>query len=101
MSSRPGVFQLSHISPTVRAHDFDLWRNTMREYSEAFLGNLEHDGNASTPIDYAGVEPFRSLNQAARDGRLRTFCFGIGLDPLTLCGEILTAVRAAPYVRLA
>jgi transcriptional regulator with XRE-family HTH domain len=87
-----GVFQPSHISARVRAHDFDLWRNTLREYSEEFLGNLEHDGNASTPIDYDGVEPFRSLNKARRDGQLRAFCFGIGLDPLTLCGEILTAV---------
>jgi transcriptional regulator with XRE-family HTH domain len=87
-----GVFQPSSISPTIRAHDFDLWRNTMREYSEEFLGNLEHEGNASGPLDYDGIEPFRSLNQARRDGQLRAYCFGIGLDPLTLCGEILTAV---------
>jgi transcriptional regulator with XRE-family HTH domain len=87
-----GVFQPSAISPHVRAHDFDLWRCMLREYSEEFLGNLEHDGNASTPIDYDHQEPFRSLNQARREKRVRAYCFGIGLDPLTLCGEILTAV---------
>jgi hypothetical protein len=86
------VFQPSAISPHVRAHDFDLWHGMLREYSEEFLGNLEHDGNASTPIDYDHQEPFRSLNQARRENRVRAYCFGIGLDPLTLCGEILTAV---------
>jgi hypothetical protein len=85
-----GVFQPSCISPWACSLDFDLWRNMMREYSEEFLGNLEHDGNASAPIDYETQEPFRSLNQARREGKLRVYCLGVGLDPLTLWGEILT-----------
>lgn len=84
-----GVFQPSSISPLDQAHDFDLWRNMMREFSEEFLGNAEHDGSGSTPIDYEGCEPFRSLNQARREGSLRISCVALGLDPLTLCGEIL------------
>lgn len=87
-----GVFQPASIAPGVLAHDFDLWRNLLREYSEEFLGNLEHEGSASAPIDYDHEEPFRALNQARRGGQVRALCFGIGLDPLTLCGEILTAV---------
>lgn len=71
--------------------DFDLWRNVMREYSEEYLGNLEHDGNASAVIDYDQQEPFRSLNAAVREGKVRVFFLGVGLDPLTLWGEILTA----------
>jgi transcriptional regulator with XRE-family HTH domain len=85
-----GVFQPSSVSPRACSHDFDLWRNLQREFSEELLGNLEHDGTASAPINYADDEPFRSLNHARGQGRLRVYCFGIGLDPLTLWGEILT-----------
>ena len=86
-----GVFQPSSMAPGAPASDFDLWRNVLREYSEEFLGNLDHDGNASAVIDYDHHEPFRSLNQARRDGKLRVFFLGVGLDPLTLWGEVLTA----------
>jgi hypothetical protein len=58
-------------------------RNMQREFSEELLGNLEHDGTASAPINYEADEPFRSLNQARREGRLRVFCLGLGFDPLT------------------
>jgi transcriptional regulator with XRE-family HTH domain len=86
-----GVFQPSSISPLDQVNDFDLWRNVMREYSEEFLGNPEHDGSGAQSIDYDAVEPFRSLNAARRAGKLRIVCFGIGVDPLTLAGEILVA----------
>lgn len=85
-----GVFQPSSMSPAARAHDFDLWRNMMREYSEEFLGNLEHDGNLGGLVDYEADEPFRSLSQARQEGGIRLCCLGVGLDPLTLWGEILT-----------
>jgi transcriptional regulator with XRE-family HTH domain len=84
-----GVFQPSSLSPIDQTHDFDLWHNMLREFSEEFLGNAEHDGSASSPIDYEGCEPFRSMNRAREEGKIRSFCFGIGLDPLTLAGEIL------------
>jgi|SRR5579884_963734 len=87
-----GVFQPSTLAPWDQANDFDLWRNMMREYSEEFLGMPEADGSNGEPIDYAHVEPFRSLNDAKADGSLRAYCFGIGLDPLTLAGEILAVV---------
>jgi hypothetical protein len=83
------VFQPSSISPIDQQHDFDLWHNVLREFSEEFLGNPEHDGSAVSPIDYEASEPFRSLNKARREGRLRIYCFGIGMDPLTLAGEII------------
>lgn len=86
-----GMFQPSSVSPSDEVNDFDLWRNVMREYSEEFLGNPEHDGSGAQSIDYDAVEPFRSLNAARRAGKLRIVCFGIGLDPLTLAGEILSA----------
>jgi transcriptional regulator with XRE-family HTH domain len=87
-----GVFQPSGISAGHHRSDFDLWRNIMREFSEELLGNAEHDGSGSSLIDYDDSEPFRSFEQARRDGRLRVYCFGVGLDALTLFGEILTVV---------
>jgi hypothetical protein len=86
-----GVFQPASISPLDEVNDFDLWRNVMREFSEEFLGSAEHDGSGARCIDYDSDEPFRSLNAARRSGKLRIVCFGIGLDPLTLAGEILAA----------
>jgi transcriptional regulator with XRE-family HTH domain len=85
-----GVFQPSSLSLAGLASDFDLWRNVQREYSEEFLGRLDHDGTAGTPIDYRAEEPFRSMDAARRSGRVRVWCLGAGLDPLTLWGEILT-----------
>ena len=38
-----GVFQPASITPTHNSADFNLWQNMMREYSEEFLGNAEHD----------------------------------------------------------
>jgi hypothetical protein len=84
-----GVFQPSSVSLAGLASDFDLWRNVQREYSEEFLGRLDHDGTAGTPIDYR-EQPFRSMDAARRSGRVRVWCLGVGLDPLTLWGEILT-----------
>ncbi|MFB7618762.1 helix-turn-helix domain-containing protein [Kitasatospora sp. NPDC056181] len=87
-----GVFQPSSVMPWDQSNDFNLWRNVLREYAEEFLGDPEADGSSGEPIDYDGLEPFRTLNQARREGKVRPYCFGIGLDPLTLAGEILSVV---------
>jgi hypothetical protein len=84
-----GTFQPSSVLPAAQAADFDLWRNVMREYSEEFLGNPEHDGDG-TPINYDRTEPFLTLDKARQDGQLRIYCFGIAMDALTLACEILT-----------
>ncbi|GGR85666.1 hypothetical protein Snoj_44070 [Streptomyces nojiriensis] len=87
-----GVFQPSSVMPWDQSNDFNLWRNVLREYAEEFLGDPEADGSSGEPIDYEATEPFRTLNQARREGKVRPYCFGIGLDPLTLAGEILSVV---------
>lgn len=87
-----GVFQPSSVSPWDQANDFDLWRNVMREFSEELLGAQEHDGNSTEPIDYSATEPFCSLNQARSEGRIRPYCLGIVVEPLTLWVEVQTAV---------
>lgn len=75
--------------PAPDSPDFDLWRNIMREYSEEYLGNPDHDGDGP-PIDYDNEEPFRSLNAARRAGRIRVFCLGVGIDALNYVGDVLT-----------
>ena len=67
----------------------DAGRDVMREYSEEFLGNPEHDGDGD-PIDYDNQEPFRSLNAARREGRIKVHYLGTGLDALNFVGDALT-----------
>jgi transcriptional regulator with XRE-family HTH domain len=86
-----GVFQPSGIAPRIISADFDIWHNIVRELSEELLGNPEHSGSGE-PIDYDVEEPFASLNTARRDGQIRAWYLGTGLDPLTLAGEILTVL---------
>jgi transcriptional regulator with XRE-family HTH domain len=84
-----GVFQPASVLPAPESPDFDLWRNVMREYSEEYLGNPEHDGDGP-PIDYDNEEPFRSLDAARRGGKLRVYCLGVGIDALNYVGDVLT-----------
>jgi hypothetical protein len=84
-----GVFQPASILPTRDSPDFNLWHNMMREYSEEFLGNPEHDGSGDA-IDYENDEPLHSLNIARRAGKIRVFCLGVGIDALNLVGDVLT-----------
>jgi len=84
-----GVFQPASILPVPESPDFDLWRNMMREYSEEFLGNPEHDGSGD-PIDYTNAEPFRTLDAARKAGKIRVYCLGAGIDALNFVGDLLT-----------
>ncbi len=84
-----GVFQPASILPTYDSSDFDMWHNMMREYSEEFLGNPEHDGDGD-PIDYAHQEPFRSLDAARNAGKIRVLCLGVGMDALNFVADVLT-----------
>lgn len=85
-----GMFQPSSIAPWNMAGDFDLWRSIQREYSEEMLGNPEHDGSSAAPTDYGSEEPFRTLNEGRRKGKVRPWWLGVGIDPLVPAGEILT-----------
>jgi len=92
-----GVFQPAALAPVHQSNDFSLWRNVQREFSEEFLGNAEHDGNAIDPIDYANEEPFASFEAARRAGDFRVSACAVVLEPLTLWVELLTvAVIEAP-----
>ncbi|MFD4195298.1 hypothetical protein [Amycolatopsis thermoflava] len=91
-----GVFQPAALAPAHQANDFSLWRNIQREYSEEFLGNPEHDGNALDPIDYEHDEPFRSFAAARAAGDFRVFTCAVVLKPLTLWVESRERLKSEP-----
>ncbi len=85
-----GEFQPSSANPVDVHNDFSLWRNIMREYSEEFLGNPEHDGSDCRSIDYAEEEPFRLFERARAEGGFRVWHYGLVLEPLELGAAQLT-----------
>jgi hypothetical protein len=87
-----GEFQPSSVAMWDRRSDFDLWRNIVREYAEELLGEPEHDGTRSTPIDYGGWPLYRKLDQALVQGTASAHLLGLGLDALTLAAAMLTVV---------
>ena len=87
-----GIFQAADDGPASQAQDFDLWRGMVREFAEELLGTPEHYGPAGTAVDYRAW-PFAQRLTAARDaGAVRPWVLGLGVDPLTLATDLLTAV---------
>ncbi|MFD4414341.1 hypothetical protein ACFWOX_27620 [Streptomyces sp. NPDC058467] len=68
--------------------DLDVWRNTMREYAEEFLGASDATGSGGVTIDYARDAPYAEFGRAVREGHARVRFLGLGLDPLTWKPEI-------------
>ncbi|MEV0678449.1 XRE family transcriptional regulator [Actinosynnema sp. NPDC050436] len=92
-----GEFQPSSAAPVNVRNDFSLWRNIMREFSEEFLGNAEHDGCDPRPIDYRWDDPFARFEDARRRGTFRPWHYGLVVEPLELGVQQLTvAVVDAP-----
>jgi hypothetical protein len=88
-----GEFQPSSVAITDVHNDFSLWRNIMREYSEEFLGNPEHDGNGARSIDYLRDGPFNLFEDARKSGAFRMWHYGLVLEPLELgAGQLTVAV---------
>ncbi|MQA64160.1 MAG: helix-turn-helix domain-containing protein [Actinophytocola sp.] len=66
-----GVFQPAALAPIHQANDFSVWRNIQREYSEEFLGNPEHDGNAVDPEPiYLGLHASSTTVRYGRSARV-------------------------------
>ncbi|MDQ3406526.1 MAG: helix-turn-helix domain-containing protein [Actinomycetota bacterium] len=79
-----GEFQPSSANLSDVRNDFSVWRNIMREFSEEFLGNPEHDGSGPRSIDYKKDEPFAQLERARRQGTLQLWHYGLAVEPLEL-----------------
>ncbi|WP_253831839.1 hypothetical protein [Actinokineospora globicatena] len=85
-----GEFSPSDVSVTAIRSDLDLWRNICREYAEELLGSEDAQGRGGRKLDYANVEPYKSLTTHRDQGRLSISVLGLGLDPLSLKPELLT-----------
>ncbi|GAA3881332.1 hypothetical protein GCM10022243_52400 [Saccharothrix violaceirubra] len=93
-----GEFQPAGIASESLRADLDLWRNTVREYSEELLGEPEHDGTTGRPLDY-DVWPFhRDLTTARDEGGLSAHLTGVVLNALTLHTTVCTVVVFEPEV---
>jgi hypothetical protein len=85
-----GEFQPSTDARYDRENDFDLWRGIVREYSEELLGEPERAAGKGRPLDYDRWPLYAALAQARHARRVRAYCLGAGLDPLTLTATVLT-----------
>jgi hypothetical protein len=47
-----GEFQPSCLAPACMPGDPELWRNSVRGYSEELPGEPEYDGSSGQPVDY-------------------------------------------------
>ncbi|MDQ2881955.1 MAG: transcriptional regulator [Actinomycetota bacterium] len=87
-----GVFQPAGEEPWNTGNDFSLWRCIIRELAEELRGDTENYDTHRRPFDY-GAWPFADhLTRALDTARVRAFCLGIGVDPLTFATDILTVV---------
>lgn len=87
-----GEFQPSTVATHDRENDFSLWRSIVREYSEEVLGEPERDGSSSEALVYNDWNLYKDLEIAKGDGRVSSYCLGIGLDALTLTATVLSVV---------
>jgi hypothetical protein len=85
-----GIFQPGDDNPESVRHDLSLWRNMVREFSEELLGESEDHGRFGSPIRYEEWPFYGRLAAARRDGELRTWALGLGVDPLSMVADVLT-----------
>lgn len=85
-----GIFQPLGNTPGHWRNDFDIWRCINRELSEEFLGAPEEYGN--DPLDYSTWPFLTEVEEERKAGRIRSYCLGMGVDPLTLATDLLTAM---------
>jgi hypothetical protein len=86
-----GIFQPADDNPASARNDLSLWRSMAREFSEELLGTTEDYRDLGSPLDYGRWPFYRELSAARGAGKLSVFCLGLGVDPLTLAVDILTA----------
>lgn len=85
-----GVFQPTSDNPETVRRDANPWLTLCREFAEEFLGVEEARGEAGMSLSYDHDQPYAAINDAYRDGAIRVYACGLGLDPLTFCPELVT-----------
>jgi hypothetical protein len=84
-----GEFQPASNYTTAWENDFYLFKNILRETAEEIALVKETDGNNHIEFKY-DTPPYSEIINEKDKGNVKFFYLGIGLDVLTLQGEILT-----------
>ena len=87
-----GLFQPSGEAAWNEHNDFSLWRCMIREFDEELRGRSEDYRSENGPIEYDTWPFARQLTEELGSGRIRAWCLGLGVDPLTYATDLLTAV---------
>ena len=85
-----GLFQPATGAAAAVPHDLSLWKCMTREFSEEFLGTSEDYQTTGGLLDYDRWPFYQRLSGARRAGRLTVHCLGLGVDPVTFAGDVLT-----------
>ncbi|MBW8486652.1 hypothetical protein [Actinomadura parmotrematis] len=75
-----GLWQVVPVGVFQPPSPLDLWSNLVREAGEELLGNPEGED----PVLHA------AMTRARDAGRVRVWCLGLGVDPLTFATDLLT-----------
>jgi hypothetical protein len=86
-----GIVQPADDNPASEQNDLSLWRSMAREFSEELLATGEDYQHLGSPLDYDRWPFYNQLSTARKTGRLCVSCLGVGVDPLTLAVDVLTA----------
>jgi hypothetical protein len=86
-----GEFQPHSIDAAVWFSDLNIWHTIMREYAEEFLGAPDAAMIQGKTIDFDRDAPYAEFSKALRDGQMKVYLLGIGLEPMTWKPEICTA----------
>ena len=85
-----GLFQPGSRSSPDLKRDCSLVRNIAREYGEELLSVEEARGETAVSTDWLTEGPLAGFAASLDEGRLRIWCLGMGLDPLTLWCDMMT-----------
>ncbi len=87
-----GTFQPDGTENLHHPRDFSLTRTVMREFAEEFLGKEEFQEMTRHSYDFTQDERLQPFLQAMKQGHIRLWWLGFGLDALTKKAEFLTAM---------
>jgi hypothetical protein len=84
-----GVYQPTASDPGTVQRDIKPLLTLCREFAEEYLGVEEARGDDGASLSYDQDEPYASLLRVMAGPDSSSHVLGIGMDPLTLCPEIL------------
>ena len=87
-----GTFQPRAERDSFHSQDFNLYTNLMREFAEELLGKEELNSTSKMFTDIFEIDLLKKINFFIKQGIVRAYYLGMGLDCLTTKPEIFTAL---------